>query len=180
MRPMLAVSFLVLFPISLSAQSKPVEFGIGIFSHQTVRAGDRFWHSTDLNGQGLSVTFYMSERVGIEPTFEFKKIGLGLFKGQTDWSAGLAVPIYFADGFGHEGTFFRPSISFARNANLMSLGAGLGQKFKISDDFSIKLEAGVENWTSTSFSGGTGQWRLKLGMGLSFYPTLPSPQGNED
>ena len=125
----------------------------------------------------LSVAFYLTPMIALEPMLTFGYSSPETGDAQSAWGLTLGVPIYLKKGFGREGGFFvEPFFGMESNdggagdaVSQTHLGVALGTKLKISDDFFWRIQAYYKNTMENEDDFLPQQTDIGLSGGLSMY-----------
>jgi hypothetical protein len=137
-----------------SAQKPGPEFGVQFVGFDMMNPDGSGNNSTNfgLGNGNVSVAFYMSEMIAIEPTLLF---GYSKPEGGGDANSGIslnvAVPIYLNKGWGKAGgLFIAPHVGFTSassgglSGKQVNFGASVGTKLKITDALFWRVQAGFD------------------------------------
>lgn len=146
---------LALTVTTVEAQKPNPEFGIQFAGFSMNNPDGDNNNTTDfgLGSGNVSVAFYMTEMIAIEPSLQY---GMTSFEAGGDATSGMglqvAVPIYLKKGWGKAGGLFvAPHIGMNRfdpgagdAVSQNHVGASIGTKLRVSDDFWWRVQAGFD------------------------------------
>ena len=120
----------------------------GIFVASTGGAENAVFSA--IGGGTVGVGFYLSPGLAVEPTLAFSTFAQS-GDNLTVFSAGIALPYYFAKGWGRKGPYLAPratynsfSASGGTSANQFAAGAAIGTKVPLNDMAALRLQANFD------------------------------------
>lgn len=161
------------------AQKPGPEFGIQFVGFEMDNPDGDNNNTTNfgLGNGNVSVAFYMSEMIAIEPTLVY---GMTSFEAdgvdaQSSLGLQVAVPIYLKKGWGKAGGFFvAPHVGIVRNdpgagdaLSQTHIGVSVGTKMKITDDLYWRIQATWDNALEKGNAGDPDFQAKETDIGLS-------------
>jgi hypothetical protein len=124
-----------------------------------------------LGGGSISLGFYLSPGLSIEPTVSFSRLSGG---GETFtiFGVGAAVPLYFAKGWGRKGPYLAPRATYnsisgsGESTTQITAGAAIGTKVPLNDMAALRLQANFDYGFPSDLDGTTAFGAL---IGLSVF-----------
>jgi hypothetical protein len=151
----LAIFSLAVLPFTSAIAQHGPELGVDLasvhlLSYQYPSSADQE-SRLRLGGERISVGFFLSPRVAIEPAFYIAyDQSDGAFAQHLEYS--LSVPIYFRKNWGRGGFFIAPEVAVISNAQTggytetqFSYGIGVGAKVKLAGPVSLRVKAVLDH-----------------------------------
>lgn len=144
-----------------AAQTKATELTAGVIglSHTSCSGCDGLFIASTggaengvfsgLGGASVSMGFYLQPGMSIEPTLAFSTLSGG-GSSLTTISAGIALPFYFAKGWGRKGGYLAPRATYnslsgsGTSTTQFALGAAIGTKVPLNDMAALRLQANFD------------------------------------
>ncbi len=120
----------------------------GIFIASTGGAENAVFSA--IGGATVGVGFYVAPGIAVEPTLAFSTLAQS-GDNLTVFSAGIALPYYFAKGWGRKGPYVAPRATYNSlhasgdvSVNQFAVGAALGMKLPLNDMAALRLQANFD------------------------------------
>lgn len=161
MYKLLALGVLCL-PVTAVAQARRIELGagLGVAQYVDVKGPDGYTGTVlGLGGGQFTAALHLTSVIAIEVAV------LADYRQVENNSAStvefdIGVPFSFEHDWGHEGVYVRPDIGLLHasyvtgiHTTQTELGLAIGHKFRIADNASLRLEAGVTHTGSATADG---------------------------
>ncbi len=124
-----------------------------------------------IGGGSVAVGFYLSPGMSIEPTLALSTLSSG-GSSVTVFSAGIAVPYYFAKGWGGKGGYIAPRATYnslsgsGSSATQFAAGAAVGTKVALNDMAALRVQANFDYGFESSDVSSTTAFGALLGLSV--------------
>jgi hypothetical protein len=166
-----------------AAQTKATELTVGVigFSYTSCSGCDGIFIASTggaengvfsgLGGGSVGLGFYVGPGMSIEPTLALSHLSSG-GENLTLISAGIAVPYYFAKGWGRKGGYIAPRATYnslsggGTSVTQFALGAAFGTKVPLNDMAALRLQANFDYGFESSDVASTTAFGALMGLSV--------------